>query len=215
VTDGQTDLQRNLLQAMQTWNLSERGLAKKAGLGPSAVRDILHGRSREPKPETLVKLARALNLTYEELVGGSVPIPARAVSVVGAIEADAWRSTSRWPQTDWKRIPVAEDPRFPGVPVFALEVRGSIGGTDLPAGSYAVCALYEHLGGAPRTGEIVLVERRRGGLVEVTVRRFESSGDGGVLMPLSSAAEPLFPSRDPDVSVPARVLMDLRLIGGL
>ena len=43
------------------------GLSRAAGLNPTAVRDILKGRSRSPKHEIIVALARAMDMTVDTL----------------------------------------------------------------------------------------------------------------------------------------------------
>jgi len=47
--------------------LAPRRLAEDSGLGQTAVRDIVEGRSRAPKPSTLAALARTLGVPVEEL----------------------------------------------------------------------------------------------------------------------------------------------------
>src|SRR4051794_21896171 len=48
---------------------SMRAFALSAGLKPDAVRDIVRGKSKSPKRETLEKLAQRMGVTVDELLG--------------------------------------------------------------------------------------------------------------------------------------------------
>jgi transcriptional regulator with XRE-family HTH domain len=56
----QTELVARLRQLMQEAGYTQKGLALKAELNETAVRDILIGKSRNPQYQTLSKLARVL-----------------------------------------------------------------------------------------------------------------------------------------------------------
>jgi DNA-binding CsgD family transcriptional regulator/lambda repressor-like predicted transcriptional regulator len=58
----------NLLRLMSERGLKARGLSIQAGLNPTAVRDILKGRSRFPRYSTIVALANVLKVTPEILM---------------------------------------------------------------------------------------------------------------------------------------------------
>lgn len=55
-----------LSTSMKEAGLNQKSLAVKAGLNDTAVRDILKGRSKNPKLDTLHRLARALDFSFEE-----------------------------------------------------------------------------------------------------------------------------------------------------
>lgn len=63
----ESDLQRRLRMEMRKRGLTDAGLARAAKLGQTAVRDILEGRSREPRYTTIKKLADALGLAADRL----------------------------------------------------------------------------------------------------------------------------------------------------
>jgi phage repressor protein C with HTH and peptisase S24 domain len=50
-------------------NTSDRALSVRAGLNPTAVRDIMQGRSISPRSDTLQKLAKALDVPLATLLG--------------------------------------------------------------------------------------------------------------------------------------------------
>lgn len=60
------DILRTLMEAR---SLNPRSLSLKAGLGPTAVRDMLEGRARFPRYDTAQALATALDVTPAQLMG--------------------------------------------------------------------------------------------------------------------------------------------------
>ncbi|MBT6204755.1 MAG: S24 family peptidase [Alphaproteobacteria bacterium] len=63
-----TQLVRELRRRMALARLSQKRLALVAGLNETAVRDIIAGRSRHPRHDTLEKLAVALDCTVTDLI---------------------------------------------------------------------------------------------------------------------------------------------------
>ncbi|MGH6720204.1 MAG: XRE family transcriptional regulator [Alphaproteobacteria bacterium] len=63
-------LAHEIAARMATAGLGQKALALKAGLNETAVRDILVGKSRHPRHDTVEKLAQALGCTVAELLGG-------------------------------------------------------------------------------------------------------------------------------------------------
>lgn len=64
-------LAKELKRRMAVHGLSQKGLAKRAGLNDTAVRDILSGRSKHPRQDTIQKLASALGCSVAELMDDS------------------------------------------------------------------------------------------------------------------------------------------------
>lgn len=64
------EFKRNLEKILKTRGdtLNPKKLSVMAGLGETAVRDILQNRSASPKLETVHKLAKALNIGVYELI---------------------------------------------------------------------------------------------------------------------------------------------------
>lgn len=60
----------NLKRHMAEADLSALALAQKAGVGRTAVYDILYGKSQNPGIITLVKLAAAMNISLTQLIVG-------------------------------------------------------------------------------------------------------------------------------------------------
>lgn len=76
-------LKQQIQERMEADQLTIYSLEKKAGLRRSAVRNILHGLSKNPSIEILQAIARALNCTVDDLMGPTsghpdmLPITAR------------------------------------------------------------------------------------------------------------------------------------------
>jgi len=64
-----TALIRELERLMRTSGLNQKALALKAGLNETAVRDIRFGRSKNPRADTLDRLAVALGVSIAALTG--------------------------------------------------------------------------------------------------------------------------------------------------
>jgi transcriptional regulator with XRE-family HTH domain len=61
-------LVRNLQRLMNVRTINAHDLAARAGMNPTAVYDIISGKARSPKLETVAKLAAALNVTPSTLI---------------------------------------------------------------------------------------------------------------------------------------------------
>lgn len=64
-------LQYQLRNRLQHKGISARALEKRAGLKPSAVQNILQGKSKRPTALLLQAIARELNCSISELLGDS------------------------------------------------------------------------------------------------------------------------------------------------
>ncbi len=71
----------NLRRAMRQAGIGAKPLAKKAGVGETAVRDIIEGHSLNPKITTLSQIAEALGMALSEILTEA------GVAVVGKIGA--------------------------------------------------------------------------------------------------------------------------------
>jgi len=61
---------RNIKALMNRKGLTAPEVARRAGINPTGVYDILSGKSRSPKIETLGKIAKALNVPVAVLFEG-------------------------------------------------------------------------------------------------------------------------------------------------
>lgn len=71
-------VQDAIRRAMARKNIAQKPLAIQAGLGETAVRDILAANAKDVKIGTLIRLAGALDCTLEDLMGNqTVPLTGR------------------------------------------------------------------------------------------------------------------------------------------
>ena len=84
-----TDWRDRLLTIIETRNLNMKRLSLDAGMGETAIRDMLK-RDRDPRRETMNKVAHALGMTASELFDGEEPTY-QVISIIGAASAgDGW-----------------------------------------------------------------------------------------------------------------------------
>lgn len=103
----------------------------------------------------------------------------------GDVAAGVWIEPVESQEAELERVPVAPDPRYPLAAQYALRVRGNSVNRIAKDGNIVVCVDLAEAGLEPRPGDLVLVERRRGGLVECTVKRLRKAPEGLELWPES------------------------------
>ena len=69
------DLAKTMRAILARQGRSGEEVAQAAGLGRSAVNDILSGRSKRPRYDTLLRIAKVLNVPVEQLTGEARPAP--------------------------------------------------------------------------------------------------------------------------------------------
>ncbi len=62
-------LKDNILTALRSEGLTVRSLEMKAGLSQSFISNFLHDRSKNPGIDAVIKIAEALGVTVDELLG--------------------------------------------------------------------------------------------------------------------------------------------------
>ncbi|RED52132.1 XRE family transcriptional regulator [Aestuariispira insulae] len=70
------DLPGRIRQRLETLGISANAASSRAGLDRTSLKSILDGRSKNPRADTLLKLAHVLDCTFEWLVSGAGPSPA-------------------------------------------------------------------------------------------------------------------------------------------
>ena len=63
------EISENIKRLRKQNNLTLRDLAKKSGLAFGAIGNIERGVIKDPHISTIIKLAKAFNITIDELVG--------------------------------------------------------------------------------------------------------------------------------------------------
>lgn len=186
-----------------------RSLMKERGKTPRAlslevsdnaylVRDILSGRSRNPRSDTLAKLAGALGISSAHLlvdvhVAGEKAEPwngpaMRYLPVRYEVQAGHWREVDESAQEFLGQEPVAPDPRYGGWPQWLERVRGDSIDRKIPDGGFAHVVDAIAMGYAPRHNDFVVVERRQmgGHLRERTIKQVSLTNGHVELWPRST-----------------------------
>lgn len=105
------------------------------------------------------------------------------------VQASAWLAIDDMAQVEQEKFPLARDPRFPRADQWLAPVIGpSVDLMRIFDGDLAHVVSAADIGYAPRTGDIVEVERvrRGGGLRELTIKQVEVTPDGVLLWPRST-----------------------------
>jgi len=90
--------------------------------------------------------------------------------VKGFVRAGIWQE-SYAPENDMASLPISADARFPKHLQFALEIKGDSINRRAKDGEFAVCVEWH---GPVQPSEVVVVERRRAGLFEATIKVVEA-----------------------------------------
>ncbi len=80
-------LATNIARRMTAAGHNQKSLARAAGLNETGVRDILIGRSKHPRVDTLGKIAKSLGCTVADLTDGGAAAGDPAANVLPGVEA--------------------------------------------------------------------------------------------------------------------------------
>lgn len=154
-------------------------LARRAGVDSATLTRFMNNPKYKPNlsDTTLQKIAEA---TRQPLPGEASisqlprPIGLPTVKVVGTAAAGLWKDVSIIAESNYahEEIPVIENHRYAGHQQYALLVEGNSVNRIIQDGDYAICVSLGDLGIEPRDGQYVHVERSRGGLQEVTIKKY-------------------------------------------
>jgi phage repressor protein C with HTH and peptisase S24 domain len=210
-------LARELERRMAAAGLGQKALALRAGLNETAVRDILIGKSRHPRHDTIEKLAKVLDTSVAELLGGAkapressgdyvlVGVFDVAAAAGEGIIIEGERETGKLAfRADWLRSVTRATPRELAV----VTVRGDSMHPTLADGDTILVDLTQRTPAADgiyvvRYGEYVLVKR----LSIDPVRRLVTIACDNPNYP------PLSPVRPEEVDVAGRVIWLGRRVG--
>lgn len=162
-------------------------LAVRAGLGKTAVHDILSGKNKKPSVLALRRIAFALETTASYLMGetddpdvGVHPRGIGPIPVIGIAEAGAFRPMADIDHAHEHELPRIFAPRsssYPDARHFAVTIRGDSMNAAKPVplveGMHALCVDLADAGLTVETGRIYVVRATRdaGQTYEVTIKR--------------------------------------------
>lgn len=178
------------------WNSRSLSLAATGGKNPYLVRDIIKGKSTNPTLDTLVGLAKALEMDISQMIPAAASVMHRVggaqsyemLEVVGAVAAGVWREQTEWSQEDRYSIEVGPNP-FPGSERLALKMEGLSMDKVIPPGSDLECLRVAYGYVEPQPGDIVIVQRDKHDLHELTCKRLDHDGQNYILRAESTRAE--------------------------
>ena len=179
-------LGKRIRTARKAKDLSQSKLGKLLGLTRNAVSQW-EGDISEPRPETLRKLPVILDVGMDWLATGR-PSQSEVVQGIpyrGEVAGGVWREITETQDMEFRRVPVAPDPSYPIDAQYALQVRGNSVNKVAKDGATLHCVDIASSGLELRHNDLVVVERRRGSLVEATVKRLRKGKDGLELWPES------------------------------
>lgn len=186
----------NIERRLEQLGMSANAASIAAGLPRDAIRDILNGKSQNPRADTVMKIARALRVDPSYLLLGSREAPVRdgprseevILPVRYTVAAGAWREELDYVDTSpaFHSVPPAKG--LEHFPQWLESVDGDSMDKVIPAGSmvHVVDTIAMHY--VPSDGDVVVVERSRyqGALRERSLKQLELGRDGQLwLMPRS------------------------------
>lgn len=171
-------------------NNNMKAVSIEAGLGATAVRDILTERVKEPSVETLGKIAAALGVPVGLILGDDTSgnRQVRYVRVIGEVAAGYWRDISHNTFEEYE-VPIPVDPKWPHDSVFALQVRGNSINRRARDGDWVICLKCESAPRPYQSGDWVVVEQWDGDKIETTIKMAKWNSGDWELWPDSSDAQ--------------------------
>jgi transcriptional regulator with XRE-family HTH domain len=179
---------------------------------PTTVNRLELGK-RELTLKWIFKISEALSVQPAEIFGELLTAtPASRLPVKGEVAAGIWKEGDVFDEPRHSAVPIGPDPRYMDKEQYALIVQGTSMNKLFKPGTFIVCVPWDELGRPIRHDDVVVVERRRDGMVEHTVKRVASRGRSVRLMPESDDPKwqeslALEPDKDGDeISIKALVV---------
>lgn len=181
---------QRLRKAMADKSVKGADLARSLKVQRQAVYNWLAGRA-DPTQDNLRELAVNLDVEQDWLATGRKAKPGvvSGLELHGDAAGGVWMEIPENQDREFPRVPVAPDPDYPADCQYALKVRGTSVNQHVPDGGIIVCVDIAHSGISPRDRDLVVVERRRGGMVETTVKQLRKGAGGPELWPVSTDPE--------------------------
>lgn len=158
-------------------------LAEILGVDQSAISRMISGK-RNIRADELPKIARYIEKEPPLTEKRGKGIPVRRVEVLGSIQAGVWREVDVAIMTSEDAVAAVGGKE--ALEQYALKVVGPSVEKVIPDGAFAICVSYWEARSGIQAGDLVHVERRRGDLVEATVKRVRENYDGYELWPESN-----------------------------
>lgn len=161
---------------------SQSELARRLGITRAAVSEWENGNS-EPSAKQIRNISLLTGVSYEWLATGRGDRQPKTIMtigarVIGAAEAEVWREGQSVTQAKLARdddvsrplVPSVPRPDLAGMRQFAIQARGTSANRTVQPGEYVICVEYQEMRpSGPQAGDLVVVEKRRGGNSEFKV----------------------------------------------
>lgn len=170
---------RQLVQERLPEHKSPRSVSLKAtdGRNPDLVRNLLDG--TDSAFPSVVGLCQAMGIPLASIIKGAAIAerPAKEwLTVNGDVQAGAWREQFEWGGGEWYQIEI--DASDETAPRHGLVVRGRSMDRRFPEGTVLECVDLISGNIEFRSGDYVIVERKRAGLRETTCKLLSQRPDG-------------------------------------
>lgn len=197
------DILNRIKSRLDALGLSESEASERAGLSRDAIRNMRRAvgsnRREGVSTRTLTALAPVLETTASWLLEGSFQDPYTTstghIPVVGSVQAGVWRELEPFDSDDaHDTIPVLRSPAFHRSRQYALRVEGDSMNRVFSEGQFVIVASLADAGVDLADGDLVICEREKAGLREVTVKRLRKLDGRTALCPESTnpVHQPLF-----------------------
>lgn len=184
---GDSCAMNRIKEIRQSHKLTQAALGELLGTTGATIQR-LENEKRGVSIKWLDKIATTLNIPVEDLLTKPAPNYSDGMPVKGEARAGIWRESENWDEDKYPPLPISPDPRYIALQQYALRVVGTSMNKVFSDGQYVVCVRWADVGRNIRTGDIVVVERRRDGLTENTLKRARISR--GVLELVPESTDP-------------------------
>lgn len=166
-------------------DLTQAQLAEMIGTTDATIQRLESGK-RQLTQRWAEQISLVLGVDVSEVFGSILPATTAGLSVIGEVQAGVWREIDFADEPKHPPLPLGPDPRYQNKQQFALLVQGESMNRVFTPGTFIVCVSWTDIGRNPKEGDIVVVERRRDGMVETTVKKIAIQNRKLVLMPDST-----------------------------
>lgn len=172
-----TITQARIRQLLIDKDMSQNEVSRRVGQGLGLVRDILAGKTKSPRTDSLEGIARALGVSVGYLIGTSdTYLEAESsngadAALAGQVAAGVWFELLTAPAGS---IPFPVDSRYPNAPLKAWFVGNDSADVLIGPGGYVVSVAPTVA--LPRDGSTIVLQRTNGELTELSVRVLRRDG---------------------------------------
>lgn len=168
-------------RAVKKSSKSQRAISLELKRNGKYIADLLK-RGNTPSFDMISKIAKVLDADLKELVGDTELVAqefsAAQIPILGEVKAGNFLLSDPF-QNDFEPteyFPYAFSPDMKREGIYALRVVGTSMNKVAPEGSILVCHDIYWSGISLNDGDMVVVERRRHDLIELTAKRYRNNG---------------------------------------